>query len=89
MFIAHATGVVELGQNYPNPAKNKTYIEVSFNSPTAVLSIYNLLGKKIEEKQLNNSGTFEINVTNYPEGVYLYTLEADGEKITKRMTVKK
>ena len=89
MFVAQATGVIELGQNYPNPAKGKTYIEATFNSPTATLTIYNVLGKMIEEKLLSNSGTYEVNVTNYPEGVYLYTLEADGEKITKRMTVKK
>jgi hypothetical protein len=84
MFIAQAT---DLGQNYPNPAKGKTYIEASFNSPKATLSIYNVLGSLIEERTLTNSGTYEINVTNYAEGVYLYTLDADGVKITKRMTV--
>ena len=42
-----SSGVV-LGQNYPNPAKNKTVINVEFTSSEAVLRIYNVLGKLIE-----------------------------------------
>lgn len=87
MFVAQATGNVKLGQNYPNPAKEKTYIPVEFSSSSASLTIVDLLGKKVEEKVLNNSGTFEINVSEYPEGIYLYTLDADGMTLTKRMTV--
>lgn len=88
-FMAYATNDIKLGQNYPNPAKGKTYIEVEFNSPSATLEVYNVLGKLVQKETLNHSGTYLIDVTEFPEGVYLYTLEADGEKITKRMTVKK
>ncbi|MFY0644932.1 MAG: T9SS type A sorting domain-containing protein [Bacteroidia bacterium] len=89
MLAAIAGNDIKLGQNYPNPAKEKTYVEVTFDTPTASLKVYNVLGKMLLQETLGHSGTYMINVTDYPEGVYIYTLEADGEKITKRMTVKK
>ena len=89
MLAAIAGNDLNLGQNYPNPAKEKTYIEVAFDSPSASLKVYNVLGKMLLHETLGHSGTYMINVTDYPEGVYIYTLEADGEKVTKRMTVKK
>jgi len=40
-------------------------------------------------QKLPYSGTFMIDVTNIPDGVYFYTLESDGHKMTKKLTVKK
>jgi hypothetical protein len=78
---------VKLGQNYPNPAVGTTYIEVTFEGD-ATLTIYNLVGKVIEVIPVTSS-TISIDVSGYTEGIYLYTLESNGEKVTKRMTVKK
>lgn len=78
-----------LAQNYPNPAKEKTYVKVEFSSPQAVLKLSNLLGEVVSVQKLPHSGTFVLDVTEIPEGVYFYTLEADGQKMTKRLTVKK
>ncbi len=83
------TGVV-LGQNYPNPAKNKTVINVEFTSANAVLRIYNVLGKLIEEILISSeSKKITLDVSDYQDGIYLYSIEADGQKVTRRMTVKK
>lgn len=78
-----------LAQNYPNPAKEKTFVKVEFSSPEAVLKLSNLLGEVVSVQRLPHSGTFVLDVTEIPEGVYFYTLEADGQKMTKRLTVKK
>lgn len=78
---------ITLGQNYPNPAIGKTYIEATFQGE-ATLTVYNVVGKVIEERVVTNS-MIVLNVSNYTEGIYLYTLENNGEKVTKRMTVKK
>lgn len=78
---------IQLGQNYPNPAIGKTYIEVSFTGD-ATLTIYNVVGKVIEARNVT-SNMIVLDVSNYREGIYLYTLESGGEKVTKRMTVKK
>ena len=79
-----------LGQNYPNPAKGKTLIIVEFNSTEAVLCIYNVLGKLIEQRVVSSDQKrISLDVSDYQEGIYLYSIEADGQKVTKRMTVSK
>lgn len=84
-----ADGDIRIGQNYPNPAKEKTFIKAEFDSPEATLILSNILGETIKVLKLNNSGTYEIDVTEIPDGVYFYTLDAGGQKVTKRLTVKK
>ncbi|MDA8886573.1 T9SS type A sorting domain-containing protein [Bacteroidia bacterium] len=87
--MTFADEVNKLGQNYPNPAKEKTYVNVEFSSPEATLKLSNILGETIQVLKLPHSGTFVLDVTDIPEGVYFYTLNADGHKATKRLTVKK
>ncbi|MBL6730861.1 MAG: T9SS type A sorting domain-containing protein [Bacteroidia bacterium] len=79
----------KLGLNYPNPAKTTTYVDVEFSSLEAQLVISNILGEVISVQKIPHSGTYSIDVTNIPEGVYFYTLEAGNDKITKKLTVKK
>lgn len=86
--MAAATSGIKLGQNYPNPAADKTYIDVSFTTQEATLSVYNVLGHLVEQKTVTGNRII-LDVSEYPEGVYLYTLEAGGEKLTRRMTVQK
>ncbi len=80
-------GKIKLGQNYPNPAVGKTYIEVVFEGE-ATLTVYNVVGKLIEARTVT-SNMITLDVSNYMEGIYLYTLESNGEQVTKRMTVRK
>jgi hypothetical protein len=79
---------IKVGQNYPNPAIDKTFIEVDFAGTEATLSVYNVLGKLIETRTIVEK-RIVLDVSEYTEGVYLYTVEVDGQKVTKRMTVKK
>ena len=79
----------KLGLNYPNPAKTVTYVDVDFSGFEAQLVLSNILGKVISIQKLPHSGTYSIDVTNIPEGVYFYTLEAGNDKVTKKLTVKK
>lgn len=79
---------IKLGQNYPNPAVGRTYIEIEFATPDATITIYNVVGKLIETRVVSTK-LIVIDVSMYNEGIYLYTLESGGEKITKRMTVRK
>jgi hypothetical protein len=87
--VAMADNEPKLAQNYPNPAKEKTYVEVQFSSLEATLALSNILGEVVSIQVLKHSGTFILDVTEIPEGVYFYTLEADGQKLTRRLTVKK
>ena len=87
--LAFADDRPKIGQNYPNPAKERTFVDVEFNSSEATITLSNILGEIIYVQKVPRSGTYTINVTEIPEGVYFYTLAADGQKVTKKLTVKK
>jgi len=87
--LSFATNNPTLGQNYPNPATGTTYVNVDFNSGEATLTISNVLGKSVEVLTLTQPGKVKIDVKELINGIYFLTLEADGDKITKKMTVKK
>lgn len=70
-----------LSQNYPNPFNPYTMIEFGLAKSSRVdLSIYNMLGKKVQTV-VNNSLSagfykFGVYANSLPSGMYLYRLEA-------------
>jgi hypothetical protein len=77
------TSVVELNQNagiilsqsFPNPAHDQITINYNLNNNSAVLHIYNQLGKIVAKYELNpNGNSVIINVSDYKPGVYIYGL---------------
>ncbi|TRZ51241.1 T9SS C-terminal target domain-containing protein [bacterium] len=82
----------ELKQNYPNPFNPSTTIE--FNLPKSgivSLKVYDLAGREYRTDINNmslNAGNFKMNFngTDLSSGVYFYSLEVNGERIsTKKM----
>ena len=82
-----------LGQNYPNPATGITRIEVEI--PAGVnqldLTVTDINGKVVKRLNLTslNVGkeSIELDVNDLPNGQYFYTVETDGFKASKKMTV--
>lgn len=79
-------------QNFPNPFNGNTTIPVVFkNTTNASVSIVNMLGETVYSNKFNRvpSGrsNIEINTGNMSAGVYFYSVEADGIKVTKKMIV--
>ncbi|HEY5124096.1 MAG TPA: T9SS type A sorting domain-containing protein, partial [Ignavibacteria bacterium] len=85
-----------LSQNYPNPfnpvTKIKFDVKKEFRSQKSEvkLSIYDILGRKIEDlvNEKLNPGSYEVifDGSNLPSGVYFYQLRA-GEYIETRKMV--
>ncbi len=79
-----------LSQNYPNPFNPSTKIKFALpNSSFAKLVVYDALGRELEtlvNEQLN-AGTYEANwiASNYPSGVYFYTLTSGDYSETSKM----
>jgi flagellar hook assembly protein FlgD len=82
-----------LSQNYPNPFNPVTRIDfvIPFVETRlmASLRIYDILGREVTtlvNGQLK-PGTYEIewDATNYPSGVYYYTLTTGDYKETRKM----
>ncbi|MBP5650553.1 MAG: T9SS type A sorting domain-containing protein [Bacteroidales bacterium] len=77
---------------YPNPASDNVTIEyaVSSNANKVQLVVKNLLGSTLYTRNLDvNSNRVKLNVSEYPAGIYFYSIEADGRPlVTKKLLVK-
>jgi len=84
----------KLLQNYPNPFNPTTVIAYELGKPFYVkIEIYNVLGQRVKtlfDGFVSSSGQFVWNATNdmgqgVPAGVYIYSMQADGMKINRKM----
>lgn len=81
-----------LEQNYPNPFNPATNVKFSIcNTQFVTLKIHDMLGREVA-KLVNEQlapGTYEVdwNASQFPGGIYFYTLTAGDYMETKRMTM--
>src|SRR5581483_9119399 len=85
-----------LGQNYPNPFDPSydpmTLIGFSINnSAHVVLRVYTLTGTLVktlvDDKLTAGDYNIRFNADGMAAGTYLYTLETNGQAMTKQMTL--
>jgi hypothetical protein len=57
---------------YPNPVKDRLYIESAFNNPA--VTIYDIYGRTILKKEFD-AGNFSVNTGALPRGLYFISLE--------------
>ena len=79
---------------YPNPASNNATIAYSLNEGSDVaVEIRDMAGKLVYSAEESNvaagSHTMAISTSAMAEGMYTYTLVANGSKVTKKFVVKK
>jgi hypothetical protein len=87
-----STNGFELGQNYPNPFNKNTQIAYNLAKESdVVFTVYDMAGREI----INNSystvaaGPHTINLAanQFTPGVYFYSINVNGVKVTKRMVI--
>ncbi|WP_417431155.1 T9SS type A sorting domain-containing protein [Halpernia sp.] len=64
---------------YPNPVHSEAVLELK-NSENSNLEVYDINGKMVLRKSLNNNSKNPINTSNLPKGVYLFKV---GKSVTK------
>ena len=84
----------DLNQNYPNPFNPSTKISYSIKEASIVnITVFNVLGQEVAQliNGFRNTGTYEVtfDASALPSGMYIYTLEANGQRFTKKMTLLK
>jgi sugar lactone lactonase YvrE len=99
--VADVGGVLGIGdekenQNYasvfPNPAKNQLNIELT---PTpslnkGILSLYTIQGQELITQSFANQYSIALNVSNYPDGVYILKIAGEGvAPIIKKVEIQK
>lgn len=87
-----AAVTVSVGQNTPNPASGRTRVSFTLSTPAqTTFTVTNLLGEVVHTETFagrrgTNELTFDASELN--AGIYLYSVEAGQNKITKRMIVR-
>ena len=82
----------ELFQNYPNPFNPTTKIKYQLNKSGFVnIKVFNILGKEIEvlinARQSAGEYGVSFDASNYPGGVYFYSLYVDNKIINTRKMI--
>ncbi|MBN97354.1 MAG: hypothetical protein CMC56_05545, partial [Flavobacteriaceae bacterium] len=75
---------------YPNPSSGVFNVEInSLNSSDVEISIYDLLGRAVFERNFDNSFNFNeaIDLSNAKSGVYMMTVTVGNQKVTKRIVI--
>lgn len=87
----NATATYELANGgkvrfYPNPTQDEVYIsfEEGF-SGAAELSLQSMSGQVIQNWTLQGENTFQLNLANWPVGIYILRLNHEGQQLVERL----
>ena len=75
---------------YPNPASNEVTITYQLNNTDDVtVSVTDILGQVVNEQRINSvsGGNVVVNTALLSQGVYFYTVTANGQRNTGRIVV--
>ncbi len=74
---------------YPNPATTMLKIDYAAEMPNgAQLVMYNIAGQKVFSQTLEDSAsTVNVSVVDFPKGVYMYRIEANGYQTASKKVV--
>ena len=77
------TSFKDMASIYPNPAKDKLYINLTKQEATA--TVFDLLGKKVMEQKIYRNGTLALEQLN--SGVYLLHLNSGTTNATQQFSI--
>ncbi len=84
---------ISMSQNFPNPANNSTIINYSIPEAGEVtFRIHSANGQLLYNKTVESEGgsnTIEINTSTLSAGIYMYSMEYKGQRVIKRMSIKR
>jgi hypothetical protein len=80
-----------LGQNTPNPAKNRTRIDYSIpEAGEIIFHVHSVSGQLLYSQTIeavNGKQSLELNTSTFAAGIYFYSIEYKGQRLVKRMMI--
>ncbi|MFT6002575.1 MAG: hypothetical protein ACI95T_001338, partial [Flavobacteriales bacterium] len=64
---------------YPNPFSDIINVDFKTNKTDGLIKLFGISGRKILEKKINQDKSININLSKLPSGVYIVSLETNGE----------
>jgi hypothetical protein len=76
LTVSVPSGIEEIDNSklnlvYPNPTNDKVYFKFA-NTGTTRIEIYDFTGNLLNRTQSNSNDLIEINIADFPKGIYLY-----------------
>jgi len=87
------TGIIGNVKAYPNPAGSNAALSVTLSKAANVqVSLINTLGQQVAAQDLGKTGAGQTATANFstgslPAGIYVYTVNADGQRMTGRIVI--
>ena len=91
--VAHVSGIIGAVKAYPNPANSEVKMPVTVNKAANVtVSLINTLGQNVAAQDLGKvaagqTATATFSTSSLPAGIYIYSVNADGQVMTGRVVV--
>jgi len=91
--VANLTNTANIGMPYPNPATNSVMLPVEMKTSAAVTAtLSDMMGQVVATQNLgtlaaHQSKTITFSTSNLAAGIYLITVEANGNHETKRVAI--
>ncbi|MEG0697639.1 MAG: T9SS type A sorting domain-containing protein, partial [Algoriella sp.] len=73
----------------PNPSNGIINLDFAKSVTTGKITVTDLAGRSVYVNKLNSSKSQQINLTNLTNGVYIISIESDGQTFTKKLIIKK
>ncbi len=84
---------ISMDQNFPNPANDNTIVRYSVpESGEVIFRIHSVNGQLLYDKTVQSEGgtnNIEISTSGLSAGIYVYSMEYKGQRIVKRMSIKR
>jgi len=87
--VAEAKEKTKILDVYPNPASENLNITFAGGAEQTLLSIYDVSGKEVFQKQINNIGLNQenIDVSNLDKGIYILMLTTENSNSSKKIII--
>lgn len=73
---------------YPNPVKDKLFVEIPFGYFVNEISITNIVGEKMESESFIKRNSVEIkNLKNFSNGIYFIQIKTSDGNVVKKFSV--
>lgn len=88
----HTPNSFWVSQNFPNPAKNRTAINIEVSTPLeARIELINSLGIEVIEMEtgllMPGSHNISLDLQGCPPGIYMYVVKGGAASVVKKMTI--
>lgn len=91
--IADLTDIEDVLQNpihlYPNPSQHTIFVELPFTSmpKNTLIEVYDLTGQKLQSTHTINQQNAEIDVSDYPKGIYYLKVKIGERTWVEKVTI--